>query len=142
MTAHGPAGFQVARESDTFIDHIGPILYRPNEKSVTLYLRIERRHTNPAGSAHGGLLMTMMDLTLARSVGRYLGHDHVVATVQLSCNLISTAREGEEVYGEAQVERATRLLTFASGRLRAGERTLMTATGVFRNPPEKGAMSV
>lgn len=80
--------------------NVVPILYRPNEKSVTLYLRIERRHTNPAGSAHGGLLMTMMDLTL------------------------------------------TRLLTFASGRLRAGERTLLTATGVFRNPPEKGAVSV
>jgi len=32
MTEHGPAGFQVARESDTFIDHVGPILYRPNEK--------------------------------------------------------------------------------------------------------------
>jgi hypothetical protein len=53
MTEHGPAGFQVARESDTFIDHVGPILFRPNEKSVTLYLRIERRHTTPAGSAHG-----------------------------------------------------------------------------------------
>ena len=81
MTEPGPAGFQLACESDTFIDHVGPILYRPNEKSVTLYLRIERRHTNPAGSAHGGLLMTMMDLTLARSAGRYLGHDHVVAMV-------------------------------------------------------------
>jgi uncharacterized protein (TIGR00369 family) len=115
----GPAGFQLARESETFIDHVGPVFYRPNETSITLYLRIERRHTNPAGTAHGGLLMTLMDLTLARSAGRYLGHDYVVATVQLSCNLISTAREGEEVYGEAQVERATRLFTFVSGRLRA-----------------------
>jgi acyl-coenzyme A thioesterase PaaI-like protein len=92
--------------------------------------------------AHGGLLMTLIDLTLARSAGRYLGHDYVVATVQLSCNLMSTAREGEEIYGEAQVERATRLFTFVSGRLRAGERTLMMATGVFRNPPETGAVSV
>jgi uncharacterized protein (TIGR00369 family) len=142
MTGHGPPGFQLAREANTFIDHIGPMFYRLNEKSVTLYLRIEKRHTNPIGTAHGGVLMTMMDLTLARSAGRYLGHDYVMATVQLSCNIMAAAREDEEVYGEAQVERATRLLTFVSGRLRVGERTLMTGTGVFRNPPEAGAVSV
>jgi acyl-coenzyme A thioesterase PaaI-like protein len=90
----------------------------------------------------GRSLMTMMDLTLARSAGRYLGHDRVMATVQLSCNIMAAAREDEEVYGEAQVERATRLLTFVSGRLRVGERTLMTGTGVFRNPPETGTVSV
>lgn len=55
---------------------------------------------------------------------------------------MAAAREHEEVYGEAQVERATRLLTFVSGRLRVGERTLMTGTGVFRNPPETGTVSV
>ena len=130
-----PAGFELVRQDNTFLDVVGPIYSRRVDKRVTLYVRIARTHINPAGIAHGGLLMTLMDVTLGMNAGAHIGHEGVYPTVQLNCNMMAAAREGDEVMSEATVEQITRTLAFMSGRLKVGERTILTATAVFRNPP-------
>jgi hypothetical protein len=42
---------------------------------------------------------------------------------------------GEELRGQAEVQRMTRTLAFVSGRLMVGDRIVMTAQALFRNPP-------
>lgn len=137
MSEHAPEGFELVRQGETFLDVVGPIYARHVERDrrIELYLKIARKHSNPTGIAHGGLLVTLMDVTLGMNAGAHVGHVGVYPTVQLSCNFMASAREGDELMSEARVEQVTRSLAFMSGRLRVGERTILTATAVFRNPP-------
>jgi acyl-CoA thioesterase len=122
-------------QTNTFIGLVGPIYYRNLGDRTETKLVLEQRHVNPMGSAHGGLLMTLMDITLGSTAGASIGFGGVYPTVQLSCNFLAAAMVGEELRGEAKVERMSKTLAFVSGRLLAGDRLIMTATSVFRNPP-------
>ena len=120
---------------DTFIGLVGPIYYRVLSDRTETKLLLERRHVNPMGSAHGGLLMTVMDITLGSTAGASVGFGGVYPTVQLSCSFLAAAMMGEELRGEAEVQRMTKTLAFVSGRLMVDDRVIMIASSVFRNPP-------
>jgi uncharacterized protein (TIGR00369 family) len=142
---HGSSGEQALQSAsdefvsfgqlDTFIGLVGPIYYRVLGDRTETKLLLERRHVNPMGSAHGGLLMTVMDITLGSTAGASVGFGGVYPTVQLSCSFLAAAMMGEELRGEAEVQRMTKTLAFVSGRLRVNDRIIMIASSVFRNPP-------
>ena len=129
-----PAGFEAYVEPN-FMGHIGPLYWRVEGKRVELGALIQPHQCNPTGVAHGGFLMSLVDVTMGINSARAVGHDGVITTVQLTSNMMSTARLGEFVIGAATIETSTRTLTFAAGRLQVGDRTILTASAVFRNPP-------
>ena len=131
-----PEGF-VPRNEPGFMSHIGPLFQRREGKTMQLCARVEAHQANPLGAAHGGFLMSIIDVTLGINCALAQDHDGVVSTIQLSSNLMSAARVGDVLVSSAIVEQVTRTLTFASGRIMVGDRTILTATAVFRNPPNK-----
>jgi uncharacterized protein (TIGR00369 family) len=133
-----PAGFEPVRQPDGFIDHLAGIHWtRRRKTAVETCLIVAKYHTNPIGTAHGGVILTLLDLTLGATAQAYIGHDGPghPATVQLSTNFIAGAREGDLLMGEAVVDSATRTMSFVSGRLHVDGKTIATASAVFRNPP-------
>jgi acyl-coenzyme A thioesterase PaaI-like protein len=54
------------------------------------------------------------------------------ATMTLNTDFISTAKALERVEGEAEVTRRTRSVVFVQGRVYAGDKTLLTATGIWK----------
>jgi uncharacterized protein (TIGR00369 family) len=136
-TATLPAGFVPVGEESSFIGHIGGLHWRTLEDRMETCVLLEARHTNPIGWAHGGLLMTLLDITLGATAQVALRHDrpgHPV-TIQFSCNLVGAARLGALLRGEARVDASTRTMSFVSGRLHVDGRTVATGSAVFRNPP-------
>jgi acyl-CoA thioesterase len=130
---------KVLYEDGTFIDHIGPVRIRTAGAEAQLELVIARQHCNPNGGTHGGILLTLLDLVQGLSVKSALTRPNEVlsghpTTVQINCNFISAGRLGETLQGRAQVERVTRTMSFAAGRLFVDDRLVATATAVFRNP--------
>ncbi len=136
-----PEGFEPVREDDTFLGHVGGLYWRRLDDHTDTCIVLAKRHTNPIGTAHGGLLATMLDITLGATAQAHIGHTGTghPATIQLSINLIGPAREGELLLGEARVDAATRTMSFVSGRLHVGGRTVVTGSAVFRNPPSPDA---
>ncbi|MGY3547449.1 PaaI family thioesterase [Bradyrhizobium sp. USDA 4469] len=133
-----PPGFHAVEEADSFIGHVGGLHWQIAESRADTALVAERRHGNPNGTVHGGVLMTMLDITLggtAKSALGLSGHVHPT-TVQLSTSFTGAARIGELILGEARIDTQTRGFSFVSGRLHVNGRTIATATAVFRNPPQ------
>jgi uncharacterized protein (TIGR00369 family) len=128
-------------QEDTFIGLVGPLYFRNLGNRTETRLLLERRHLNPNGSAHGGLLMTMMDITLGSTAGAAIGFGGVYPTIQLSCSFIAGAFINEELRGEAEVQRMGRTIAFVSGRLRVDDRIVMTGSAVFRNPQSNSPAS-
>jgi acyl-CoA thioesterase len=132
-----PGEFEDVGQESSFLGHIGGLRRRLLGDRAETCLRIEPHHLNPNGTVHGGVLMTLLDITLGMTVEAYLksqGGRHPI-TVQLNCNLIAAASEGQLVVGHAQVDGSSRTMTWASGRLVCEGQTLTTGTAVFRNPP-------
>lgn len=129
-----PDGFEPFTEPG-FMGHIVPLYRRVDDEGVHLGALVQPHQANPAGGAHGGFLMSIMDVTLGINCARALDHAGIVATIQLNANIMAAARIGEFVVSSGRIERITSTLAFASGRIAVGERTVMTATAIFRNPP-------
>lgn len=127
-------GFSVFGEPGDFVHRNGPLYVRTDGDRPVLKMQLGPEHVNRIGIASGGLLMTMLDITLGTTVSAEVGYDGICPTVQINCNLVSAARRGDWLYGEAEVTQETRSLAFATGRLRVGDRTIATASGVFKIP--------
>lgn len=129
--------FESVGQEATFLGHVGGIERRMLGDRAETRLLIARHHLNPNGTTHGGVLMTLIDITLGMTIEAYLSNQsgrHPI-TVQLNTSMIAAATEGETVIGQAQVDGSSRTMSWASGRLVCNGRTLMTASAVFRNPP-------
>ena len=132
-----PDGFVPLGQESTFLGHVGGLTWRRETDRTDTCVLLQPHHLNPNGTAHGGLLLTLLDITLGATVESFLGVDpdrHPV-TLQLSCSMLAPARGGELLYGEAKVDRSTRTVTFVSARLHTQGQTVLTASAVFRNPP-------
>ena len=131
-------GFDVMRQDGTFVSEIGPFWRRRDPGIATIYLDAERRHCNPNGIVHGGVLMTLMDLALGTCIESALDlvpdrSNHSV-TIQMSVNMVSSARPGDRLVATASIERVGRKVAFSRGEIRVGDRIVMSGSGVFRVP--------
>lgn len=123
-------------QEGTFLDHVGGIEEARGPDGVTIRLTVRPEHVNPNGTAHGGLILTLLDFTLGAEVERSLGEGlagHPI-TIQLSTSMIGAAGLGETVLGTARVRSRTKTMSFVDGEISCGERVIATATAVFRNP--------
>ena len=95
-----PAGFVPMRmPTNPFIDGIGPLYGRLDEGRFVLGIRIERRHCNPGGTCHGGMIMTLSDMLLLMGSNIEGGVNRYFTTVNVTCDFIAPAPEGAWVEG-------------------------------------------
>lgn len=127
-------GYTVFGEPGGFVHRSGPIYVKRDGKVVVSKLLVTPEHTNSIGIASGGLLMMLLDITLGVNVSAAVGFAGICPTVQFNCNLVSSARVGDEIVGEAHVSQVTRSIAFATAQLSIGGRPTATASGVFKIP--------
>lgn len=129
-------GYQAIDQGGTFLDHLGGIELNKTAESASIRMTVRPSHVNPNGTAHGGVILTLLDFSLGAEVERHLGdglEGHPI-TIQLSTSMIGAARLGETIHSTSRVTASTRTMTFVSGELVSGDRVVATASAVFRNP--------
>jgi uncharacterized protein (TIGR00369 family) len=137
-TAHIPfdpkaAGWTLM-EADGYPGLIGPFWSQRREDGSGGWrygVLAEPRHLNNGGVIHGGMLMSFADDALGMTVWEAAGRK-MCTTVQLNTHFIAPVRVGEFLIGEAEVMRATRTVVFVRGILRVGDRTCVSADGVWK----------
>ena len=114
-----------------FLDHVGPVYARGTGEERVLGLLIEDRHTNAHGTAHGGLLATLVDFSLGRAVHAAL-EDAGAVTVSLTTDYLAAAKPGQFVEAHTEVERLGGKLAFADCSLRTSDgEEVVRGRGVF-----------
>ncbi|MBB2497380.1 PaaI family thioesterase [Aquipseudomonas ullengensis] len=119
---------------DPFLTHLA-IYGTPefDEEGATLRLRLKDHHMNGGASAHGGLLMTLMDVVLACCT---LGHGsgRSCVTVELKTTFMRPGGiSGNLLVARGFLRSSGKSLAFCDGEVRneAGE-LLATASGTFK----------
>ena len=130
--AQVPEGFRRVQRPrpNPFNEMVGPFYERRRGTEVSLGLRIEKRHCNSRDICHGGLLATLADLALGYSALAVGGQSSFV-TVSLSLDFAGSARAGDWVESEVEVQKTGSRLAFANGYLIANDVRIVRASAVF-----------
>jgi uncharacterized protein (TIGR00369 family) len=123
---------RLSSQQTGFSSHIGPFYEVQLATGMRRALALDARHLNPEGVVHGGVLSSFADFALYRAIGDEFGHELRFATVTLNLQYLAAAKSGIWLYGEGMVLRRTRDLIFASGELFTDERSVATASGVWK----------
>lgn len=132
LSADIPEGFQLATGGGPFGKEAGPFYLGGGEQDFRLGLRIEARHTNPNGSAHGGVFMTLADHAGSLAIFHSLSEKAPFATISLNCDFLGPAKEGDWIEGWGEVVRRTRTLAFANATIELAGQPIVRATGVWK----------
>lgn len=137
-----PEGFVRAGRTrhNPFNEMVGPFYERRQGTEVSLGLRIEERHCNSRGICHGGLLATLADLALGYAclaAGKPGGPTSFV-TVNLSLDYTGSAKVGDWVQSEVEVQKTGARLAFANGYLVAEGVRIVRASAIFALSANRG----
>jgi acyl-coenzyme A thioesterase 13 len=129
--APGPAGFSPVFAEAGFNKYVGPV-WRADDGSH-FRLTVREVHLNGGGAVHGGMLMALADIAMGKTVQLALAGDGQRAmTVSLSCDFIGAVKLGETIVTRVSITRRTRSIVFVTATLEVGERTVLTATGLWK----------
>ena len=131
MSADTPSGFEPYEDSGEFLDLIGPVHVGDRDGARVFGLRVEERHRNAAGAAHGGLLATLVDFSLGRAINAELGEDAGAVTVSLTTDYLGPAQLGDWVEAHTEVERVGGTLAFADCSLKVDGDEIVRGRAVF-----------
>ncbi len=118
--------------NEGFNAYVGPFYGRPRDDgSVHFFVDVRDDHMNGAGMVHGGMMMAFADAVLGTAVS--ISVDNApCATMTLNTDFVAAGQNGIRLEGEAEITRATRSVVFVSGRIYQGDKTLLTASGIWK----------
>ncbi|VIO71678.1 PaaI family thioesterase [Bradyrhizobium ivorense] len=125
---------------DGFETNSGPFWYRQEPGgTMRCAFRVEKKHVRDTGVVHGGCLMTFADYCLAVIAKPAMQDGSFGVTVNMTCEFIDAAREGDLIVGTGEVTRAGGSIIFVRGQLTTAERTLFTFSGTIKRVKPKAA---
>jgi uncharacterized protein (TIGR00369 family) len=114
-----------------FAERLGIRLIQRAVGDVILELDLNEDHMNSWQMAHGGVIMSMLDIAMATSAKSLDDASSDAATVELKTNFLKAATG--RITARALAQRAGRSLVFVEGELRNEPQELLArATGTFK----------
>jgi acyl-coenzyme A thioesterase PaaI-like protein len=118
-------------ETTGFLNLVGPLWQRMVNGEPEYALVAQDKHHNRRGLVQGGLLMTFADRACGMAA-RFASGRPTMATVQLDVHFVDGGKIGETLMTRPRVIRTTRSLIFVTTEVKANDRTIVTANGVFK----------
>jgi uncharacterized protein (TIGR00369 family) len=135
VTPSVPPGFERLNRGGPYMANLGELYCRRGEAEregeIVFAMRIEDKHTNMRGIAHGGMLASLADSSLGLGLTLYCEGRQSFVTVNLSTDFIDAARPGDWVEAHVEVQKLGKRMAFASCFLQVGTRRILRASGVF-----------
>lgn len=126
-----PEGFKPLFRSSNFLDLVGPFYYREEGNGFVVGLRIEEKHINAKGFAHGGLLVTMADIALGYNTATSQNPPLSMVTTSLTTDFAGSARLGDWIEARVDIQKVGQRVAFANAYLSVGQNRIVRASAVF-----------
>jgi acyl-coenzyme A thioesterase 13 len=130
--ADPPPGFEPLFRSSPFSDLLGPFFYRRRDDgSFVVGVRVAQKHLNGRGLAHGGLIATLADMALGYRAAFSQAPPAALTTASLTTDFADSARLGDWLEVDVEVQRVGERLAFANAYISANGRRIVRASAVF-----------
>jgi uncharacterized protein (TIGR00369 family) len=118
-----------------FIEHLGFELLRFEGGESAVQFQPLPEHLNIFGKVHGGVLMTLMDTTMAQAA-RSVQPDHGAITIEMKTSFFRPAEGASIIRAQGKLLHRTRTLAFTEATVydQAGQ-ACAHATGTFKYAP-------
>lgn len=126
-----PPGFEPLQRGGPYVAAMGPLYCRRAGGAITIAMRIDARHTNMRGIAHGGMLASLADSALGIGLTLHCDGRHSFVTASLGTDFMDAARPGDWVEAHVDVQRIGNRMAFANCWLQVGDTRILRASGVF-----------
>ena len=135
MKAGADAKLQYTRDYQgriPFIAHLGLVTEALGEGTARLWMPLPKHFTNSLGTAHGGVIMSLLDVALC-TAARTLHPESVgVVTIDMSTSFIGGGK-GDRLLAEARVLKDGRSMTFVEAEAKNADGSLVAkAIGTVR----------
>ena len=115
-----------------FMKHNGGLLFKSvSENEYQFKTTIKENHLNAAGITHGGFISAVVDAGAGTAAHRSAGNSPCV-TISLELKLISSIKLGQELIGTAKIQKKTKSMIFLTCELKASNKIVATASGVWK----------
>src|SRR5215210_5865330 len=81
-------------EDEGFRELVGTELSSAEEGRAVVSLRAEERHLNPNGTVHGGVVYTLVDVSMAEALKTMIEGDERPVTIEIKVNYLEPGRPG------------------------------------------------
>ena len=133
-----PEGFRPIQRGGPFLAALGPLYLKIDGGKPIIALRVEEKHLNTRGIAHGGMLVTLADSALGIALATSRTPPQPMVTVNLSTDFADVASAGDWIEAHVDIQKVGKRLAFANCYLVVGSRRILRASGVFALvPPAK-----
>lgn len=98
----------------------------------TVRVAVTDQHLNVAGTVHGGLIATVVDMAMGRAARESLDEGEGAATLQLSLTYLNPAEVGDTLVATAQVgKRGSSIVLLTADVVTSEGRDIADAVGTF-----------
>ena len=132
MTTIPPEFRALPAVKNPFISANGPVYVRWQEQRFTMGFMVEERHCNSANMCHGGMLMTLADMTLLVGCNIQTNIRQFLVTVSLSADMLASAYQGDWIEGSCEVLRQSKNMVVAQGKLSVQGKNIVRMNGLFK----------
>ena len=132
MTAAPPLpGFVPTHLVDPFEIFVGPVFENGAPGAKAYAIRVDPRHMNRRGVLHGGMFMTLADLTFGQAVWDATDKAPCV-TLNMQTHFLKPVVEGDIVQVMPELVRRTRSLVFMRGDFTVEGEIVFAASSVWK----------
>ena len=115
-----------------FMKHNGGVMFRSiSETEYEFKSTINQNHLNAAGITHGGYLSALIDAGAGTAAHRSANNAPCV-TISLDLKFIGASKKNDEITGHVKILKKTKTLVFLFCELRCNNKTITSASGVWK----------
>ncbi len=126
-----PREFRPLFRTSPVLDLIGPLYCRGEGADLVIGLRVEAKHCNARGTAHGGILATLADVALGYTMAFSSTPPASLVTANLTLDFAGTAKIGDWLEAHVDVQKRGSRLSFANCYITVNEQRIVRASAVF-----------
>ena len=126
-----PEGYELINQTEHHIRHIGDGYHKRDEDgNLIMAFWIKKENCNSADVAHGGMLMSIADYSLASA--SMLSRDKYVATISFRSEFIAPAIIHSLAEVHTTVTKTTKSLVFGEGKIFCAGEIVYSFSGVVK----------
>ncbi len=126
-----PDGYQLLQMGSAYLQSQGRFYSRRDAQGAAVGLFVQAHQVNSNGSAHGGLIATLVDVAMSVAV-MDSEQQAPPSTIHLSLDFAAPVAVGQWLDAYAEVYRRSARTAFVKCRVSADETVVGNASGVFR----------
>ena len=102
------------------------------EGHAVVRLQVEDHHLNPSGTAHGGAVYTLVDVSMAEAIKTTAAEDESAVTIEIKINYLEPGKPGTLI-STAQIRKDGGRITIAEAEVTQEEsgEVVALATGTY-----------